>query len=104
MSFRIDHPHTLPIADARARIHALGDYLSNKHGLQVSWSGENQASIRGRYLVVSIDGTVAVEERSVRFEGKDPGLLWRGKARDYLSYKLARYLDPAQALDSLPRR
>jgi hypothetical protein len=104
MAFRIDYPHTLPVADARARIRALGEYLTNKHGLAVSWSNDDQASIRGKYLVVTIEGTVSVAERNVSFDGKDPGLLWRGKARDYLTHKLARYLDPRTALDTLPRR
>ncbi len=103
MSFGIDHPHSLPIDDARARIRALGEYLSAKHGINVSWSGENLAKIAGKYLVVSIEGSVTVEDKRVRFEGKDPGMLWRGKAKDYLSAKLAKYLNPATKLEDLPR-
>lgn len=104
MSFGIDHAHSLPIDDARARIRALGEYLSNKHGIQVSWAGENQAKISGKYLVVAIEGSVTVEEKRVRFEGKDPGMLWRGKAKDYLSAKLEKYLNPGTKLEDLPRR
>jgi hypothetical protein len=104
MAFRIDYDHSLPIEDARARIHALGEYLTNKHGIGVTWSGEDQAKISGKYLVVTIDGTVSVEDEAVRFEGKDPGMLWRGKAKDYLSHKLQKYLDPSTPVDSLPRR
>jgi len=103
MSFGIDHAHSLPIDDARARIKALGEYLGNKHGIGVSWTGENQAKISGKYLVVSIEGSVTVEEKRVRFEGKDPGMLWRGKAKDYLGAKLAKYLNPATKLEDLPR-
>ena len=103
MSFRIDYPHRLPIDDARERMRALGDYLANKHGLRVSWTGENSASISGRYLVVSIEGTVSVEASQVRFDGKDPGMLWRGKARDYLTQKLSEYLDANKSTASLAR-
>jgi len=104
MAFVIDYDHSLSLEDARERIHALGDYLSNKHGIGVTWSGEDQAKISGKYLVVSFEGTVNVEAKRVRFEGKDPGMLWRGKAKDYLTQKLQKYLDPSKPLDSLPRR
>jgi Putative polyhydroxyalkanoic acid system protein (PHA_gran_rgn) len=99
----IDFPHRLPHEEARTRLQALGDYLNNKHGIGVSWQGD-QAHIKGRYMVVSIEGTVSVGPDRVVFEGKDPGMLWRGKAKDYLTHKLGKYLDPATAPDQLPRR
>jgi hypothetical protein len=102
MSFRIDYAHSLPIDDARARIRALGEYLSNKHGIAVTWAGENEATIKGKYLVVSIEGSVKVQATNVCFDGKDPGMLWRGKAKDYLTSKLEKYLDAATPLASLP--
>ena len=40
----------------------------------------------------------------MRFEGKDPGMLWRGKAKDYLAAKLQKYLNPATRLEDLPTR
>jgi len=103
MSFRIDHAHSLSHEDARARIKALGEYLTNKHGIGVTWSGENEAKISGKYLIVTIEGAVTVEPRNVRFEGKDPGMLWRGKAKDYLNAKLTKYLNPATQVLDLPR-
>lgn len=103
MSFRIEHAHSLPIEDARARIRALGEYLANKHGITVTWSGDDQAKISGKYLVVTIEGTVNVEAKAVRFEGKDPGMLWRGKAKDYLTHKLEKYLNASTPVDALPR-
>jgi putative polyhydroxyalkanoate system protein len=102
-SLRIDHAHSLSTEEARERIRALGDYLSNKHGLSVSWQGDDRASIRGKYLVVSIDGAVVLEPGNVRFEGKDPGMLWRGKAKDYLEAKLKKYLNPSTPAGDLPR-
>ena len=99
---RIDFPHQLPHDDARTRLQALGDYLHNKHGIDVRWEGDT-AHIKGRYLVVAIEGTVQLAGDKVVFEGKDPGMLWRSKAKDYLSHKLGKYLDPATGADQLPR-
>ncbi|MBI5489754.1 MAG: polyhydroxyalkanoic acid system family protein [Deltaproteobacteria bacterium] len=99
----IEHRFTMPKDDARARLQALGEYLQNKHGLSVSWSGDT-ANVSGRYLVVSIEGRLTVSEGAARFAGKDPGFLWRGKAKDYLEHKLRTYLDPGKTLNELPRR
>jgi len=101
---RIDYSHPLSQDDARERLKALGDYLQNHHGIGVSWSDPDHARVTGKYLVVAIDGTVSLEKGTVVFEGKDPGFLWRGKAKDYLMGKLKKYLDPSASLDSLPRR
>ena len=103
MSFRIEHKHDLGIDDARERIRALGDYLNNKHGIGVTWTGENEVKVRGKFLVVAIDAIATVEGNRVRFEGKDPGILWRGKAKEYLARKLGAYLDPSRRLEELPR-
>jgi hypothetical protein len=101
---RIDYPHKLPDEEARERVKALGDYLQNKHGIGVTWGDADHARVSGRYLVVSIEGSVALSPGLVVFQGKDPGFLWRGKAKDYLQAKLRKYLDPSVALDTLPRR
>ncbi len=103
MSLRIEQPHSVPVEEARERIRALGDYLSKKHGLQVAWQGEDRATISGKYLVVTIQGSVEIQSGKVVFEGKDPGMLWRGKAKDYLQNKLTRYLDPKTPVSDLPR-
>jgi hypothetical protein len=104
MAFDLTCPHGLDLADARARLHAMGDYLGNKYGLKVTWTGEDEASVSGSYLVVTISGSLKLSPTSVSFTGKDPGMLWRGKARDYLQGKLEKYLNPGVALDALPRR
>ncbi len=104
MAIEIDYPHSLPIDDVRARMHALGDYLQNKHGLEVRWEGDDRATIRGKYLVVAIDGSVEIDDKHVAFRGKDPGMLWRGKAKDYLTGKLQKYLDPSKSAADLPTR
>jgi hypothetical protein len=103
MSFELKYPHGLEPADARARLVALGEYLSNKHGLAVSWLNEDEARVTGKYLVVSIEGTLKLNGAEAEFKGKDPGMLWRGKAREYLLGKLKKYLDPSTPVAALPR-
>jgi hypothetical protein len=104
MSFELSASHGLALPDARARLRALGDYLSNKYGLTVTWTGEDEASVTGSYLVVTISGSLRLTPTAVTFTGKDPGMLWRGKAKSYLQGKLDRYLNPSTPLDALPRR
>jgi hypothetical protein len=104
MAFEVDYAHKLEPSDARIRLRALGEYLTNKHGLSVTWTSEDQARISGKYMIVTIDGTLSLEPGMAKFSGKDPGMLWRGKAREYLQYKLEKYLDPGVAADALPRR
>jgi hypothetical protein len=104
MAFELSVPHGLELSDARARLHALSDYLGNKYGLAIRWTGEDEASVSGSYLVVTVSGSLRLTPTSVTFSGKDPGMLWRGKAKDYLTRKLERYLNPNVALEDLPRR
>ena len=104
MAFELSSPHRLDMSDARARLRALGDYLGNKYGLAITWTGDDEASISGSYLVVTISGTLRLTPTAVTFSGKDPGMLWRGKAKDYLTGKLQKYLNPATPVDTLPRR
>ncbi|MBI4511912.1 MAG: polyhydroxyalkanoic acid system family protein [Deltaproteobacteria bacterium] len=99
---KIEYPHKLPEQEAKERIRALGEYLINRHGIGVTWNGD-KATIRGKYMVVSIEGTVTFQPGVVLFEGKDPGFLWRGKAKDYLTAKLTKYMNPETELAQLPR-
>jgi hypothetical protein len=104
MAFELSAPHRLELPDARARLQAMGEYLSNKYGLAIQWTGENEATVSGKYLVVTIEGNLRLTPSTVTFSGKDPGMLWRGKAKDYLTSKIEKYLDPATPLDQLPRK
>ena len=89
-------------ADAKARLTALGEYLNHKHGISVVWNGD-QAAVKGKYMVVSIEGSLLFRGQTAVFEGKDPGFLWRGKAKEYLQRKLTQYLDPTITIEELPR-
>ena len=97
----IDYKHTLTEEDARARLERLSSYLGNKHGIKVEWNGP-KAKFFGKYLVVTIDGELAVAPGVVTFRGADPGFLWRKKATQYIQGKLEKYLDPKLTLADLP--
>jgi hypothetical protein len=102
-SLRVDYPlGSMSQEDAKQRLVALGEYLGNKHGIKVVWTGDS-ATVKGKYMVVNIEGSLAFQGGKAVFEGKDPGFLWRGKAKDYLHNKLSKYLDPTILIEDLPR-
>ncbi|HLL24054.1 MAG TPA: polyhydroxyalkanoic acid system family protein [Kofleriaceae bacterium] len=98
----IDFKYALSDTDARARLEILGQYLRNKHGILVSWMDDTRAKFTGKYLVVKIDGELTIKNGRAQFRGEDPGFLWRGRAKDYIESKLAKYLDPKVTSADLP--
>lgn len=103
-TMRIEHAlGSMSPAEAKIRLQALGEYFTNKHGISVSWNGD-EAKVAGKYMVVAIDGALKFEQGKALFEGQDPGMLWRGKAKEYIQGKLDQYLDPNTSVENLPRR
>ncbi len=98
----IDFQYVLSEGDARARLEILGQYLANKHGIQVTWVDTTRARFSGKYLLVKIEGDLSMGNGHARFKGEDPGFLLRGRAKDYIQSKLAMYLDPKIAVADLP--
>lgn len=98
----IDFPYELSDQDARGRLEILGQYLTAKHGIKVTWPEPSKARFNGKYLVVKIDGELTLGNGHARFRGEDPGFLWRGRAKDYIQEKLATYLDPKTSPEKLP--
>jgi len=98
-----EYKHSLSIEDARNRLKALGEYLCNRHGIQASWVDEDTVKFSGKYMVVEVEGEMRNAPGTVRFQGKDPGFLFRKKAQTYILGKLEKYLNPTTAADSLPR-
>ena len=98
----IDYPYALSDQDALSRLQILGTYLSNRHGIKVTWVDDKRARFNGKYLVVKIDGELTLDGGHARFRGEDPGFLWRNRAKDYIQNKLAAYLDPKTATAALP--
>src|SRR4051812_42308998 len=98
----IDFPYELSDQDARSRLEILATYLTNRHGIKVTWVDDSRARFSGKYLVVKIDGELTMGNGRAQFKGEDPGFLWRNRARDYIQGKLAKYLDPTAELSDLP--
>jgi Putative polyhydroxyalkanoic acid system protein (PHA_gran_rgn) len=98
----IDFQYALSDVEARSRLELLATYLANRHGMKVTWLDENRASFSGKYLVVRIDGELTMNNGKGQFKGEDPGFLWRGRAKDYIEKKLAKYLDPTTDPAQLP--
>ncbi|HEX5660974.1 MAG TPA: polyhydroxyalkanoic acid system family protein [Polyangiales bacterium] len=99
----IEHKHSFAHDEAKARAKALADYLQNKHGMSVTWSGDDAFRLTGKYTVVGIDATVKILADKVHVTGPDPGMLWRSPAKAYITKKLVQYFDRQQPLDSLAR-
>jgi hypothetical protein len=98
----IDFPYELSDQEARGRLDILGRYLESKHGITVTWVDAATAKFSGKYLVVRIDGELTLGGGRAKFRGEDPGFLWRGRAKEYIQGKLAKYLDPKTPADQLP--
>ena len=98
----IDFPYTLSDEDARARLDLLGAYLTNRHGIKVTWSEPTKARFAGKYLIVRIEGELTMGGGHARFRGEDPGFLWRKKATEYIKNKLETYLDPKAVASDAP--
>ena len=99
----IDFQYVLSDQDARSRLEILGQYLSNKHGIKVTWVDDNRARFSGKYLLVKIEGELSLGNSRAKFKGEDPGFLWRARAKDYIQGKLAKYLDPKTPIGDLPK-
>ena len=98
----IEYPYTLSDDDARARLELLGTYLTNRHGIKVTWSDPTKARFSGKYLLVRIEGDLSLGGGKAHFKGEDPGFLWRKKATEYIKEKLEKYLDPKTEASTLP--
>lgn len=98
---QFDYPHEVALDEAQERLERLGTYLVNRHGINVEWDGP-ACTIDGKYLLVKIEGKMTIEEKRVHFDGRDPGMLWRGKAIKYLKEKLEMYLDTTTPINELP--
>ncbi len=99
----LDVVHTLTLEDAIERIRALGEFYHHRHGAQVSWT-HHTCTLEARYVGIRLSANARVEPTRVHVDCSDPGFLLRKRGAEYLRKKLERFLDPNNALESLPRR
>jgi hypothetical protein len=93
---------TVPIDEAKKRVETLLSYWNRKYGITSSWNGM-KATMTGKAVGVTIDGTLEVLANKISGEARDPGLLLRGQAQKYLTRKFSEYLDASRSLDELRR-
>jgi len=100
---KLEYVYTIPLEQARARIAALGEYLTNRHKIAVTWEGD-RVVFKGRFKkIVKIRGVLRLAEGVALFDGEDPGIAWRGQATKYIKRKLNAYLDAGTPIEALPR-
>ena len=97
---KIDIPHELKAADAKARMKELGEYWKAKYGVKPTWTKEN-ATVKGSIMGFTFDATLTVAKDKVTLEGPDPNFLIRKKVVGYLEHKLNEYLDGDNSLEDL---
>ncbi len=102
-AMKFEYSHRLTLDDAKTRLVALGEYLTNRHKIGVTWDGDT-ATFEGRFKkVVRIYGELTFDEGRVLFDGEDPGFPWRNQATKYIKTKLDMYLNPETPIDALKR-
>jgi len=99
---KFDLPHTLSKDEAKKRTEALLRYWQTKHGLSTHWNGDG-ATMSGRIMGVTLQASITVSDTAVGGEATDPGMLFRDKARKYLTQKFSAFLDPNADLARLER-
>lgn len=85
--------HHFTTAEAHARVQQLVDYWNKRFGVKQEWTGE-KIWVHGSIIGVDFKAFLEVRDGTVQCESTDPGALWRGFARDYVSKKLKKYLHP----------
>lgn len=100
---KLEIPHELKLADAKARMKELGEYWKKKYGVKPSWT-KDSGNVKGSIMGFSFDASVDVKKDKVTLEGPDPNFLVRKKVMAYLEHKLTEYLDGENSLEELEEK
>jgi len=100
---KLEIPHELKPADAKARIKALGEYWTAKYGIKPSWT-KDVAKVAGSIMGFKFDAEITVGKDAVVLEGPEPNFLVKKKVIGYLEHKLNEYLDPDVTLKELAKK
>jgi len=98
-----ERTYDLDEEEALARLHALTDYWSRRHGINASWNG-NEVSLSGKVKGVKFDGQVRVGGGRIAAEVHAGFLAEKLGGRQYIERKLADYLDTNHSLEELQAR
>ena len=100
---KLEIPHELKAADAKARMKALGEYWAAKYGIKPTWS-KDTAKVVGSIMGFKFDADLSVAKDQVTLEGPEPNFLVKKKVIGYLEHKLKEYLDPDVSLKELEKK
>ncbi len=100
---RHEQPYPFTDEEAVARLRALTDYWSAKHGVHTQWS-EFSARLEGRKLGVKYKASVQLANGKLEAQVEVGFLAEKLGGPAYVRRKVADYLDPANSLESLQAR
>jgi len=100
---RHEQPYSFDDEEALARLQALADYWSAKHGVGTEWDGPS-AHLKGRKLGVKYDARVRIGDGRVVAEVDVGFLAEKLGGPKYVRRKLAEYLDPDVTVEVLRAR
>lgn len=89
---QLDFNSPLSKDEITARMRLFGGYLG-RHGIQVVWIGDI-GYVNGKFMTVDVKGKVYIRQNGVTLEARDPGFLWREKAKSFLIGEIGKCLDP----------
>ena len=97
---KMEIPHELKLAEAKARMKELGEYWKAKYGVKPAWT-KDSGNVKGSIMGFSFDATLIIAKDKVTLEGPDPNFLVKKKVLGYLEHKLNEYLDGDNSLEDL---
>ena len=100
---KLEIPHELKHADAKARIKALGEYWSKKYGIKPEWT-KDAAKVAGSIMGFKFAADITIGKDAVVLEGPEPNFLVKKKVIGYLEHKLNEYLDADTSLKDLAKK
>lgn len=93
-SMRIAEPHAFSVEEARARLHFLLDYWTQRFGVKQEWHGGDLVYVTGWVLGIRVEARVHVQGHRIWAVAVDPGPIMRRTAERYIRGKLAKYMHP----------
>jgi len=93
-SLRIVEPHAFSLEEARARLHFLLDYWTQRFGVKQEWHGGDLVYVSGWVLGIRVEARVHVQGHRIWAMAVDPGPIMRRSGERYIRAKLAKYMHP----------
>ncbi len=89
-------PHHFARGEAITRLGYLLEYWHKAFDVRAEWHGD-QVIISGSIFGMKVHALFQVTDKEVLAVAADPGWPWRGRAQNYVSAKLKKYMHPTYA-------